>query len=114
MSHQDWEPTVITSSVKKIVGGTKTPLKVTTTTAATHSRKIDAATEPIKMKELPIESRQAIMATRSANKWTQIELNQRCGFPANTIRDIESGRLTPSSSQLSFLSRVLKIQLKLV
>jgi ribosome-binding protein aMBF1 (putative translation factor) len=113
MSHQDWEPTVITSS-KKVVSGTNTPVKVTTTAAATHSRKIDAATEPIKMKQLPIESRQAITATRAANKWTQIELNQRCGFPANTIRDIESGRLTPSSNQLSFLSRVLKIQLKLV
>lgn len=114
MSQQDWSSVVIKSSVAKpLVGGTKTPVKLTTTTAAHTSRKVDEATEPIKMKELSQESRQSIMSARAESKRTQVELNQLCKFPVNTIREIEAGRLTPGSNQINIINRILKLQLKL-
>ena len=113
---QDWASIVIgtkTDSSSKVVAGTKTPVKVSTSAAASSARTLDSATEVGKLKELTSESRQAMMSARAANKWTQVELNQRCSFPANTIRDMESGRLTPNQKQISILQRVLKVQLKL-
>lgn len=119
---QDWASIVIgtktSSAASKAanapkVPGTNTVLKVITTGAAASARALDAATEVGKRKELTSESRQAMMSARAANKMTQVELNQRCSFPANTIRDMEAGRLTPNQSQLSVLQRILKIQLKL-
>jgi ribosome-binding protein aMBF1 (putative translation factor) len=115
---QDWASIVIGKAAAKgssqgpKVAGTNTLQKVTTT-AASSARALDAATDVGKRKELTSESRQAIMSARAANKWTQVELNQRCSFPANTIRDVESGRLTPNQNQISILQRILKIQLKL-
>ena len=73
---------------------------------------LDNATEPVKMKELSSESRQAMMGVRAANKWTQVELNRLCGFPVNTIREMEAGRQCPNPKQLSIINRVLKTQLK--
>lgn len=116
---QDWASIVIGKAAAKgssqgpKVAGTNTLQKVTTTAAASSARALDAATDVGKRKELTSESRQAMMSARAANKWTQIELNQRCSFPANTIRDVESGRLTPNQNQISILQRILKIQLKL-
>jgi len=115
---QDWANIVIgtKSSTAKVnapkVPGTNTLLKVITTGAAASARTLDAATDVGKRKELTSESRQAMMSARAANKMTQVELNQRCSFPANTIRDMEAGRLTPNQSQISVLQRILKIQLK--
>ena len=119
---QDWASIVIGTKSSAVsakgnapkVAGTNTLQKVTTTAAASSARALDAATDVGKRKELTSESRQAMMSARAANKWTQVELNQRCSFPANTIRDVESGRLTPNQNQISILQRILKIQLKLV
>ena len=115
---QDWASIVIGKSAANVKGpkvaGTNTLQKITTTAAASSARALDAATDVGKRKELTSESRQAMMSARAANKWTQVELNQRCSFPANTIRDVEAGRLTPNQNQISILQRILKIQLKLV
>jgi ribosome-binding protein aMBF1 (putative translation factor) len=113
---QDWANIVIgtKSSAPAKTSGTKTPVKISTSASAITARTLDSATEVGKLKELSSESRQAMMAARAANKWTQVELNQRCSFPANTIRDMESGRLTPNQKQISILQRILKVQLKLV
>lgn len=114
---QDWASIVIgkgTTSAKvqgPKVAGTNTLQKVNNT-SANAVRNLDAATDVGKRKELTSESRQAMMSARAANKMTQVELNQRCSFPANTIRDIEAGKLTPNQSQVSILQRILKIQLK--
>jgi ribosome-binding protein aMBF1 (putative translation factor) len=53
-----------------------------------------------------------IVAKRVANGWNQTQLNQQCGFPLHTIRDIENGKLTPTPGQLNVLNRVLKAGLK--
>jgi hypothetical protein len=61
------------------------------------------------MKELSQESRQLIMSSRAESKRTQVELNQLCKFPVNTIREI----VTPGSNQINIINRILKLQLKL-
>ena len=116
---QDWANIVIGTKISAAskanapkVSGTNTLLKVITTGATASARALDAATDVGKLKELTSESRQAMMSARAANKLTQVELNQRCAFPANTIRDMEAGRLTPNQKQISILQRILKIQLK--
>lgn len=116
---QDWAQIVIgktsgaTNASAQKVSGTNTAMKISTSSVANTVRNLDAATEVGVLKQLSSESRQAMMAARAANKLTQVELNQRCAFPANTIRDMEAGRLTPNQKQISILQRILKVQLKL-
>lgn len=112
MNHQDWEPVVIRSS-KRLAAQQQQSSKPAYTADASQIRKIDQATEPQKMKTLSLEARQTISSMRSTLKITQLELNKRCCFPANTIRDIESGRIVPAQSQLSILNRVLRTAIKL-
>lgn len=113
---QDWANIVIGSKINTSQGpkvaGTSTPLKLSTSSSTNTVRTLDAATEPVRLKELSRESRQDMISARAANKLTQVELNQRCAFPANTIREMEAGRLTPNQKQISILQRILKIQLK--
>ncbi len=107
---QDWTTVVIKGKTS-----TPGPSKVTAKVApeVAHMRKIaDSAT--VKQKSLAPESRQEMIQKRLANKWSQSDLNTQCNFPANTIREIEAGRITPSISQLNTLNRVLKTGLKLV
>ena len=35
-----------------------------------------------------------------------------CGFPVNTVREIEAGRLCPTPQMLDVLNKVLKAKLK--
>ena len=105
MNHQDWE--VVT------IGGSKAKAKakaahVKTTPEAQAARKIADADAPLKLKTLAPESRQEIIQRRVANKWSQADLNMRCCFPVNTIREIETGRVTPNIQQLNTLNRILK------
>ena len=113
MEHQNWEPVkiygnpvrgsapVIVSSVAKY------------SNEAAHARKIAEADTPIKLKTLTGASRQEIVVRRTANKWSQQDLNQHCNFPVNTILEIEAGRVTPTTQQLNTLNRILKTGLKL-
>jgi ribosome-binding protein aMBF1 (putative translation factor) len=113
MSDQDWEPVVIRSSgaaksaaAKKMAGNKVAP-------EVAHARKV-LESEIAKPKQLAPESRQEIVTKRAEMKKTQVELNQLCNFPVNTIREIEAGRLCPTIGQLNTLNRVLKTGLKLV
>jgi ribosome-binding protein aMBF1 (putative translation factor) len=117
---QDWTPVTIKRSPGHSLATAAAP-QGTRTASGTHvrynddsaaARKVEAADTPMKLKQLTQESRHLIVTLRATNKWTQIELNQRCNFPANTIRDIESGRTCPSPGQLGILNRVLKTGLK--
>jgi ribosome-binding protein aMBF1 (putative translation factor) len=110
MNQQDWEPMVIHSS-KQVTQKPKITPNYTEDSVKRH--KIDKATEPQKRKMLSTEARQMIASMRAAMKITQVELNQRCSFAPNTIRDFESGRMIPAQSQLNILNRVLKTALKL-
>lgn len=111
MEHQDWTPQTI-SSKATVAKKASAPVKVSA--EAAHKRKIADADGPIKLKQLSSESRQNMIRARTESlKKTQVELNQVCGFPPNTIRDIEAGKLTPSGGQLNILSAQLRIPMRL-
>lgn len=77
-----------------------------------RQRKVEQATV-LKPKSLSGESRILISKTRSEKKITQIDLNVQCGFPKNTLRDIESGKLIPLPPQLRIINARLGLNLKL-
>ena len=115
--HQDWDQVIIKkrNDDRKIArAASGKPVGVHWSPEAERQHKLDAADGPIKLKKLAPESRQQIVNQRVANSWSQADLNMKCSFPPNTIRDIESGRLTPNPSMLNVLNRVLKVGLKMV
>jgi len=110
MDGQDWDPVILKrSGPRRVVKGAGTAV----TAAAAEQRRAEAAELP-KPKVLSAESRTQMMQLRAAMKKTQVEINQLCGFPANTIRDIESGTLTPNAGQLIRLNNILRTKLTLV
>lgn len=104
---QDWEPVVVGRRSK--TGPKIIVPKISET--ANVARKLND-TEIGKPKTLTPESRNLLVQTRVALGKNQVQLNQDCRFPVNTIREIESGRLCPSQQQVQVLNRVLKVVLK--
>lgn len=117
MSTQDWTPVTIhgkpttTYPVASATNTTTSQHKATPESA--HARKLAESDDVIKLKKLTPQSRQEIVNRRALEKWSQQDLNQRCNFPVNTIREIEAGRLQPTIQQLNTLNRVLKTGLKM-
>lgn len=107
MDCQDWETVTIRS--KKTVHNDAKPVRQTSDSA--QVRKL-MDNDIIKVKQLSKESRQELVQRRLLGKLTQVQLNQQCLFPINTINKIESGQLSPTVSQLNTLNRVLKTGLK--
>ena len=114
MDCQDWNTTTITSTKATAAAkaAASAPRKIAPEVA--HARKLADAETATRAKQLAPESRQEIVTKRAAMKKSQVELNQLCNFPVNTMREIEAGRLTPNIGQLNTLNRVLKTGLKLV
>lgn len=117
---QDWTPvrvdkritnTVVESSGKRVKGSLR--LAMQQRPEVQHMDKIAHAEGPMRPKKLTKESLQTIVSFRTANSWDQVQLNEACQFPVNTIREIEAGRLVPTIQQLNTLNRVLKSGLKL-
>lgn len=113
MDGQDWNTVVLKGAKSATKNGSSAGKVPNLTAAAAEQRRADAAEVP-KRKALTSESRTQMMQLRAAMKKTQVELNQLCSFPVNTIRDIEAGRLTPNASQLIRLNAVLKTKMTLV
>jgi len=115
MDDQDWELVTVKRGRYAAKAAAKTTgpsqVRVNYNSEASAARKLEA-TESGKLQQLSPESRQQIISLRASNSWTQIDLNQKCSFPSNTIRDIESGKVCPSIGQLNVLNRVLKCGLK--
>jgi len=108
MDNQDWQ----TVTMKKRGSSNKSTDSRPPVSAHTAlMRKLDHD-EPVRIKSLSAASRQQIIQTRTANSWTQVQLNNACCFPAHTIRDIENGKAQPSPTQLNSLNRLLKLALK--
>lgn len=105
--NQDWNPVILKKATNVTAKGTRQ------STGTATARALDSAEGPVKLKELSHESRQSMIQMRAALKMTQVELNQKCGLPAHTIRDIEAGKLTPGQGQLTTINRQLKTNLKL-
>jgi ribosome-binding protein aMBF1 (putative translation factor) len=117
MDNQDWTPVIIKRSSKKTVGGAsgnrsivqKVPDSVSQN--ATYQRKLDSD-EIVKPRQLSAAGRQELTQKRVALGKNQVQLNQDCRFPVNTIREIEAGRLCPNPQQLGILNRVLRSSVK--
>jgi len=118
MDGQDWAPVVLRGTKPTISTGlgqkkaAAKPQNVTPEAAA--ARRLEQQESLQKPKELSTAARTEMMQRRAAMKKTQVELNQMCQFPANTINGIESGKIIPSQSQLVKLNRVLAAKLQLV
>lgn len=112
---QDWEPVTIRRSGAShrqsyaATGATKIVARPSQAAQAAH--KLDD-TELGRLKQLSAESRMELVQKRVALGKNQVQLNQDCRFPVNTIREIESGRLYPTPTQINMLNRVLKASLK--
>jgi ribosome-binding protein aMBF1 (putative translation factor) len=106
---QDWTPVILrsasASASKAAVPTSKNP-HVTRSAAAQTAASIEKK-EFGTLKTLSAESRKTLIAKRVALKLNQVQLNQRCSFPPNTIRDFENGSLCPSNGQLNLLNRIL-------
>ena len=125
MDGQDWTPVIVgkksyasalssTYSSAKVMPAKLAPTLVKSSHQAQHLAKVEAAEAPVKMKTLAPEARQKIVAYRALKEITQKQLDQACCFPANTMRELESGRMTPSTGQLNTLNRFVGGGLKLV
>jgi ribosome-binding protein aMBF1 (putative translation factor) len=77
-----------------------------------QARKLAESTDIKKPRTLSLETQKEISATRNSLGLTQTELNKKCQFPMNTIRDIESGKINPTPQQMDALSRELKIPIR--
>ncbi len=77
-----------------------------------QARKLADSTDVKKPRTLSLETQKEISATRNSLGLTQTELNKKCQFPMNTIRDIESGKIPPTPQQMDALSRELKIPIR--
>ena len=114
MDCQDWNSVTIRGAAPVVASAAVNGHAAHRATAdSAASRKIADADTPLKIKTFTPASRQEIVARRAAIKKSQVELNQMCSFPPNTIREIEAGRLAPTIGQLNTLNRVLKTGLKL-
>lgn len=116
MSTQDWTPVTIhgkPTTVHQVPATNTTSVQHKSTPESAHARKLNESDDIIKLKKLTTQSRQEIVNRRAVEKWTQQDLNQRCNFPVNTIREIEAGRLQPTIQQLNTLNRILKTGLKM-
>jgi len=113
--NQDWSPLTIRSRLPKPVQTINSPTSLAPkkySTDFSSQKKFTDSDTAGKLKQLTNESRHQIALLRLSNKWSQADLNQRCAFPNNTIRELESGKLTPTIGQLNALNRVLKTSLK--
>jgi len=112
MDNQDWTPVRINKSNTKHAGtATRTPVQTANTIGNSHIRKLDTD-EIVKPKQLSHEGRTELIQKRAALKFNQVQLNQLCRFPVNTIREIEAGRQQPTHPQLNMLNRLLKSAVK--
>lgn len=111
MDGQDWTPVKIASRPRSSAASLSVTGK--RISSAAGAERTIADTDYVKPKHLTTESRQTLVAKRVAMGKSQTEFNQLCSFPPNTIKEFESGRLTPTIGQLNTLNRILKTGLKL-
>ena len=67
----------------------------------------------VKPKMFSQESKQTIIDYRITNKISQSQLDMMCSFPKNTIQQLESNKIGPTTKHLNTLNRILKTGLTL-
>jgi ribosome-binding protein aMBF1 (putative translation factor) len=104
---QDWTTVILRSASKGVATKATSKSPHFTRSAAAETVAAMEKKEFGTLKTLSAESRKTLIAKRVALKLNQVQLNQRCSFPPNTIRDFENGSLCPSNGQLNLLNRLL-------
>ena len=116
MEHQNWDPQVLhkTTAQRKAdaIRTGKREIVERKSSELQHLAKVEKE-EFGKSKLLAPESRQELVQRRLAEKLSQQQLDQRCSFPAHTIRDLEANKRAPTTKELQTLNRVLKCGLRL-
>lgn len=111
MDGQDWNPVVVRATAKKpVIGGAGGSRGFTE--EAARIRRLEGDEIPKPTKHLSADSRTEMIRARTAKGMSQVQLNTACAFPLHTIRDIENGKLCPTSAQMNVLKRVLGIVMK--
>jgi len=110
MDDQDW--TVVTVKRRTTSAKTGPTNRIASAPGSAHLRAVAETNDIIKPKQLTHAGRTEIIQKRAAMNMTQVQLNQTCRFPTNTMREIEAGRAQPTVQQLSMLNRVLKSAVK--
>ena len=108
---QDWEPVILRGTGNAAAKGTRESVPRKSSEGA-RLAKLERE-EVVKPKVLASESRKDLIAARVALKKSQSEMDRQCAFPANTFREIEAGRLTPTGAMLNRINRDLKVSLRL-
>lgn len=106
MDGQDWE--VVT------YGRPQRIVKPRVSEAVSNASKIDNSDGNVKLKEFGLEARQTMIRQRVVLGLNQVQLNQLCRLPPNTIHYVEAGKQVPSQGQLNIINRTLKTRLRLV
>ncbi|NBR60180.1 MAG: hypothetical protein EBT86_00750 [Actinobacteria bacterium] len=113
MDCQDWQPVVLGRRGRgrggSAAGGGTTTVR---SSAAVAARRAEEEDIPKLKKHLSTASRTEITSKRIQRGQNQVQLNQECSFPPNTIRDFENGRAVPTPTQLNILNRVLGLALR--
>lgn len=107
MDGQDWE-VVTYGRPQRIVKNV-----ANVSNAVRNNSKIENA-EDVKLKEFGLEARQTMIRQRVVLGLNQVQLNQLCRLPPNTIHYVEAGKQVPSQGQLNIINRTLKTRLRLV
>ncbi len=111
MEHQDWNTITLRNSAR--IAEKNRQAQPKRSAEAQRLAKVERE-EFVKSKTLAPESRQELVKRRLEEKMSQQQLDQRCSFPAHTIRDIEGNKRCPTNHEIQTIGRVLKINLKLV
>ena len=108
MSDQDWTPVILKRSKPKTSIVSKN-----TNHEGLRLRKVEDSETFVKPKMFSHESLKTIVAYRVEHKMSQSDLDMMCGFPRNTVQQLESKKLSPSTKQLQVLNKILKTGLSL-
>ena len=107
MEHQDWTTVVLKRRNPK----DSKPAVDTEKIRLAKLEQTDDYAPP--KKRVSGESIQALIRKRMELGLTQEKADQKCSFPKNTFKDIESHKSLPNSAQQSALQRHFGVQLKI-
>lgn len=113
MEHQDWSKVVIRGKPAQEKAKAEASKRPHVSAEAIRLAKLDNLDGPTRPKLLSPESRAELIRLRLEAGLTQVQLDQRCSFPAHTLNQLEANKRAPTSKELSTLNRVLKCGLRL-
>ena len=110
---QDWTPVVFSkSTTQKRAANTEQQRNMSKQTAEQAKvKRLDAATEPEKIVQLPRNISAQLVAARVAKKMSQKDLATQMNIPIKTIQDIENHRYKNDMQLAQRIARKLGITL---